>query len=259
MAERNTTINGKQIKAAVAADGLMKDVNQNLAVDVSDFAGTGLEDDGSENLRIAAAAAGDGLTGGAGDPLAVGAGDGIDITSNAVAVDVTDIIDTAYGLTEDTNNIRIYIKDNDGLKFGVDGDAGKLTVAYDNDTIGIISNLLAVKANSIAEVKLAMGNSPTTGYYIKYVTDHMEWASISDIGFAKSDIIANEIPTGTIGGGNTSFDLAFTPATGSLQVYLNGLLQEPGSGLDYMLSGDDIIFAAAPEVGDIVIANYVKA
>jgi hypothetical protein len=40
-----------------------------LAVDVSDFAGAGLEDDGSENLRIAASAAGSGLTGGAGSAL----------------------------------------------------------------------------------------------------------------------------------------------------------------------------------------------
>ena len=40
-------------------------------IDVSDFAGTGLEDDGSENLRIAAAAAGNGLTGGAGSALSI--------------------------------------------------------------------------------------------------------------------------------------------------------------------------------------------
>ena len=40
-------------------------------IDVSDFAGTGLEADGSENLRIAAAAAGNGLTGGAGSALSI--------------------------------------------------------------------------------------------------------------------------------------------------------------------------------------------
>ena len=40
-------------------------------IDASDFAGTGLEADGSENLRIAAAAAGNGLTGGAGSALSI--------------------------------------------------------------------------------------------------------------------------------------------------------------------------------------------
>ena len=42
-----------------------------LDIDASDFAGTGLEADGSENLRIAAAAAGNGLTGGAGSALSI--------------------------------------------------------------------------------------------------------------------------------------------------------------------------------------------
>jgi len=60
----------------IAGDGLQAtDAGPNgdytLNIDVSDFAGTGLEDDGAENLRIAAAAAGDGLQGGGGDALAV--------------------------------------------------------------------------------------------------------------------------------------------------------------------------------------------
>lgn len=42
-----------------------------VGVDVSNLAGTGIEADGSANLRIAAAAAGDGLSGGAGSALAV--------------------------------------------------------------------------------------------------------------------------------------------------------------------------------------------
>ena len=137
MAERITAINGKQIKAAVAADGLMKDVNQNLAVDVSDFAGTGLEDDGSENLRIAAAAAGAGLTGGGGSALAVGAGDGIDVATDSVAVDVTDFIDTAYGLEEDTNNIRVNI-DAAYFEFSVaTGEVGAISLKNGGDGLAL--------------------------------------------------------------------------------------------------------------------------
>ena len=64
-----------RIAAAAAGDGLQGGAGSALAVDVSDFAGTGLEDDGSENLRIAAAAAGDGLQGGAGSALAVDVSD----------------------------------------------------------------------------------------------------------------------------------------------------------------------------------------
>ena len=47
------------------------DSSVTLNIDVSDFAGTGLEADGSENLRIASSAAGNGLTGGAGSALSI--------------------------------------------------------------------------------------------------------------------------------------------------------------------------------------------
>jgi hypothetical protein len=81
-----------------------------FSADVSDFAGTGLEDDGSNNLRIAAAAAGDGLTGGGGSALAVGAGDGIDVGADSVSVDVTDIIGaTDTAISEDASNNLEYI------------------------------------------------------------------------------------------------------------------------------------------------------
>jgi hypothetical protein len=82
------------------------EANINFYVDVSDFAGAGLEDDGAENLRIAASAAGNGLTGGGGSALAVGAGDGINVAANDVAVDVGDI--AGEGLEDDgSNNLRV--------------------------------------------------------------------------------------------------------------------------------------------------------
>jgi hypothetical protein len=45
------------------------------------------------------------------------AGDGIDLSGQQVSVDVTDLIDTAYGLTEDTNNIRVNLASPSGLEF----------------------------------------------------------------------------------------------------------------------------------------------
>ena len=69
---------------AIAGDGIAA-ASGVLKVDVSDFAGAGLEDDGSENLRIAAAAAGDGLAGGGGSALSVNVDDsGIEIDSDTL-------------------------------------------------------------------------------------------------------------------------------------------------------------------------------
>ncbi len=79
-----------------AGDGIDLAANQ-FSADVSDFAGTGLEDDGSNNLRIAAAAAGAGLTGGAGSALAVGAGTGITVNANDVAWNGVTVRSTSSG------------------------------------------------------------------------------------------------------------------------------------------------------------------
>ena len=52
-----------------SGDGLKINGSNELVVEPADFAGAGLEDDGSDNLRIAASAAGNGLSGGGGSAL----------------------------------------------------------------------------------------------------------------------------------------------------------------------------------------------
>lgn len=56
--------------------------------------------------------------------LAVNVGDGLDISTDTVIVDVTDFIDTSYGLTESANDIRVNI--TTGLQF----DAGAIELAW---------------------------------------------------------------------------------------------------------------------------------
>lgn len=79
-----------------AGDGISVAADS-VAVSVAAIAGTNLEDDGANNLRIAAAAAGAGLTGGGASALAVGAnGDG-SIVVNANDVQVGVISDAQHG------------------------------------------------------------------------------------------------------------------------------------------------------------------
>jgi len=82
-------LSGTEFSTDLKSGGGLKIDTTELAVEPNDFAGTGLEDDGSDNLRISAAAAGNGLTGGAGSALAVGAGIGISVASTTVGVDNT--------------------------------------------------------------------------------------------------------------------------------------------------------------------------
>jgi hypothetical protein len=71
-----------------------------------------------------------------------------------------------------------------------------------------------------------------------------------------ANYVTGETPSGTVNGSNVTFMLAHAPATGTLQLYRNGVRQQAGSGADYTLSGSTITFNAAPPSGDILIADY---
>jgi len=66
-----------------------------------------------------------------------------------------------------------------------------------------------------------------------------------------------EIPSGVVDGANRMFILGNTPnPASSLALYRNGILQQ--AGLDYMLSGNVINFAAeaVPQPGDVLLSSY---
>jgi hypothetical protein len=75
---------------------------------------------------------------------------------------------------------------------------------------------------------------------------------------AVTNFVIEETPSGSVNGSNTTFTLANTPTTGTLQVYLNGLRQKSGAGNDYTLSTNVISFTTAPIAGDVIIATYMK-
>jgi len=85
------------LAGVTAGDGIDKAGNV-ISVDSSDIVGAGLEDDGANNIRISAAAAGSGLTGGAGSALSVtpdsttgGDTAPVSVGVNGVGIDVTDL------------------------------------------------------------------------------------------------------------------------------------------------------------------------
>lgn len=107
---------------------------------------------------------------------------------------------------------------------------------------------------AITPVKLSIVNSPDDGDVLTYNASNstFEWEKVGTL-------IANESPTGSINGTNTSFTLSATPEANSLEVYLNGLLQQPGVGNDYTVSGTQLTFTTAPEIGDIILCSYLTS
>ncbi len=75
-----------------------------------------------------------------------------------------------------------------------------------------------------------------------------------------SNFVVRETPTGTVNGTNATFTLAFTPLSGTEHVFVNGVLQNPGTGNDYTISGATITFltGAIPQTNDVVRVSYLK-
>jgi len=65
-----------------------------------------------------------------------------------------------------------------------------------------------------------------------------------------------ETPSGTKNGSNQTFTLANTPISGTEMVFVNGILQEPGAGNDYTISGNTITMLTAPLSTDKLFVTY---
>lgn len=72
-------------------------------------------------------------------------------------------------------------------------------------------------------------------------------------------IVTEEDLSNQVDGANLAFTLASTFVTGTVKVYLNGLRQQKGAGKDYNETGsNEITFSIAPEIGDILLVDYIK-
>ena len=79
-----------------------------------------------------------------------------------------------------------------------------------------------------------------------------------DLKLTTANYVVRETPSGAVNGTNTGYTLAFTPVAGSESVYLNGILQEPGTGNDYTISAAAITFLFTPVSGDKIRVTYIK-
>lgn len=90
-------------------------------------------------------------------------------------------------------------------------------------------------------------------------TTSITWTNpITGGGLTAANFVDKEIPTGAINGSNATFTLANTPTVGSEHVYLNGILQESGTGNDYTITGATITYLTAPLSSEKLRASYRK-
>lgn len=185
------------------------------------LAGTGLEANAG-TIRIAAAAAGDGLTGGAGSALAVGAGNGITVSADDISVNT--------GSAHFISGARatISVSDTAGSN-GVNLEyvAGNITATLVNDTVTVTAGNGLTNGGSVT-----LGGSTTldvgAGDGISVTTDAV---SLNTGSTHFTSGVTKALPTGTISS-SAQFTSITAPFTGSF----SGSFVGDGSGLSGIAS-----------------------
>jgi len=279
----NTKIRGLQINDAFFGKGLIRNSGDNNIMEVQVDDSTleiptdtvQVKDDGITNAKLANIAQGSVKVGGGSNaPTDLDAktdgyiliGDGTDIASVAVSGDVTitNAGVVAIGATKVTDSMI-----NDDVATGLAGvglsatggvlavdldEVGEVAIDVANDYITFLDNSDNgdTKKEAFADVVTAIagtGLTATAGVLsVDTITDNIVEGDI------KLENLSADIDASGYAGVHT---LSNTPIANSVQIFLNGLLQEEGSGKDYTLSGTTVTFATQPESGDIVIAHYI--
>ena len=180
-------------------------------------------------------AAGNGMSK-TGTTLNVGGGNGITANANDIAVDLADVPALQFNVGQG-NGLEIKIDSNRGLV----KDASGIKVDYDNSTVGIIANKLALKDNSVNFAKLGI--------------------------MPKSEVLTG------VNGSTLAFNLASRVSAADIndfkrvvRVYKNGLRMEykdsPGTNDEYNISDNGsntvVTFGGNPASGDVIICFRIS-
>lgn len=134
---------------------------------------------------------------------------------------------------------------------GGSGSVTTVSVASANGFAGSVANASTTPAITISTSITGVLKGNGTAVSAASNTAAADYANATNF-------ITRETPSGSVNGSNTSFGLANTPIAGTEHVYLNGLLQEPGAGNDYTISGATITYLTAPVSGDKIRVSYMK-
>ncbi len=134
-----------------------------------------------------------------------------------------------------------------------------------NEGAGIVEAMRISSAGDVvASNGVQIGNTTTaTAGMVRWTGTHLEvhdgtgWSTLA----GTNNMVVREVPSGAINGSNVTFTLANTPLSGTLQLFLNGLLLDEGASNDYTLSGNTITMNYAPEASpgsaDKLLATYL--
>lgn len=131
-----------------------------------------------------------------------------------------------------------------------------LTRASDSDIYSEITGSLVYVENGTTQADTRWFCTSNTGGTIGVTA--ITYVQDTGAGITSANFVFEEIPSGSLNGVNTTFTLAYTPVTGKVKPYLNGIRLRSGAGNDYTISGAIITMATAPTSTDVLTVDYIK-
>jgi hypothetical protein len=192
------------------------------------------------------------------------------LKGDAYTVTVAGKVGGASGKSVDVGDVYIATADNAG---GTEASVGASWIVLEHNLVGAL--LSANNLSDLASPDTALTNlggttvgknvlktaNPGAVTFLRVNADNSvsllsAAAFRAAIGAVGGTMVTRETPTGLVNGSNVTFTLANTPTAGTEQVYLNGILQEPGAGNDYTISGATITYLTAPVANDKIRVSY---
>ena len=163
--------------------------------------------------------------------------------------------------------IRIYDADNDEIpttdpsSWFFDYDIGILT--FDNAPASYGWNDSAFKIRAYRYTGQTVEDLVISGSASKYASEIINDSTVSGVNVADAlNTLAGSLDTTkfkfnqslTLVSGQL-YSLPNVPVDATVQIFLNGLLQEPS--VDYSVSNDDVTFIIPIEIGDVMLSHYI--
>lgn len=203
------------------------------------------------------------------------AGDGLSASAGVFAVDLNELTEAVIDVAEDyiafidmdTGDLGSKKESVADFVSGITGNGltasnGVQAVQAEDGSISVGASGIKVGANSLDNGHLNAGAGTAGQVLTKGTGDTLSWTNKSSVAedYLQESEILVEDESANCDGNETDFALASEPVTNSVQVFLNGLLQQEGSGKDYTLGGTGnktVTFVTAPESGDILLIHYI--
>jgi len=170
-----------------------------------------IKDGGVDAADLAAAVAGDGLTGGAGSPLAVGGGNGIGVSADAISITP----DSSGGNIQPLNVVAagagVDIAAIAGTGIEADGSANLQLATQGNGLAGGGGSLLSVKRDTVTGATVAAVNVNSDGVGVLLDNATIVHASntiqVADGGIGATQLAAAVAGAGLTGGAGSALDV----------------------------------------------------